>query len=322
MIKQLKQLDISKLLFVDGEMVVGQSDLCPNKDEALFNAVSWKYRDYTTGEEKPAEEVIKEYKQKAALHPPFGKIACLTVGYVHEGTLRVKTFRGEEKSIIQDFYKISEGRVLVGYNSNRFDLEYCKLRGWKYGISVPFMLDTFEKKPWDLNIEAVLKGTCGMLDLMDIVKGTFAKNFSLEDCCIMFGIPTSKDGDVKGSEVSHTYYNVENGLDLICKYCERDVLATANLFLFLRGEELVDFADDYEEPRVLSLVERIYLSKEFTEENKTELREKLSKKNLTKKDKTNLAAFLLALLDSTIGFAKDKTLEQKEGMINEFIKTI
>lgn len=322
MIKQLKQLDISKLLFVDGEMVAGQSDLCPTKDEALFNAVSWKYRDYTTGEEKPAEEVIKDYKQKAALHPPYGKIACLTVGYVYEGTLRVKTFRGEEEQIIRDFYKISEGRVLVGYNSNRFDLEYCKLRGWKYGISVPFMLDTFEKKPWDLNIEAVLKGTCGMLDLMDIVKGTFAKNFSLEDCCILFGIPTSKDGDVKGSEVSHTYYNVENGLDLICKYCERDVLAAANLFLFLRGEDLVDFSEDYEPPKSLPLPEKIYTAKNISDEHKQELRDMLSKKKLTKKDKQNLKSFLVALTSNVQGFIADKDAAQKEEMINEFIKTL
>lgn len=321
MIKPLKQIDISKVMFFDIETVAGQETIDPTKDEVLFNAAAWKYRDHQTGKEQPAEEVVKTFEKQAALHPPYGKIACISMGYIHEGELRVKTLSDDEEQIIRDFYKMSQGRVLIGYNSNRFDLSYIRLRGWKYGIEVPSALDSFEKKPWDATTQAVLQGTCMYLDIMDVVRQLFMKNLSLEDCCILFNIPTPKE-DLKGSDVSYVYYNVEGGLEKIITYCELDVLTVANLFLYLRGETLIDFSEDCQPPKSLTLVERIYQSKEFTQENKDELREKLDKEKLTKVDKMNLGKFLLALLDSSVGFTKDKSLAEKEEMINEFIKTL
>jgi len=53
-----------------------------------------------------------------------------------------------------------------------------------------------------------------------------------------FGIPSPKD-DIDGSEVAKVFYE-ENDIDRIARYCEKDVLATAQLFLRFKGEELID----------------------------------------------------------------------------------
>jgi hypothetical protein len=53
----------------------------------------------------------------------------------------------------------------------------------------------------------------------------------------IFDIPTPKD-DIDGSMVGHVYWN-ENQLDRICTYCQKDVIATAQLLRRYRGEELI-----------------------------------------------------------------------------------
>ncbi|MDP4185609.1 MAG: 3'-5' exonuclease, partial [Bacteroidota bacterium] len=51
-------------------------------------------------------------------------------------------------------------------------------------------------------------------------------------------IPTPKD-DIDGSQVASVFWK-ENDLDRIARYCEKDVLATAQLLLRYKGEPLID----------------------------------------------------------------------------------
>ena len=53
----------------------------------------------------------------------------------------------------------------------------------------------------------------------------------------ILGIPSSK-GDIDGSQVGHVYY-VEKDIDRIVTYCEKDVIAVAQVFLRLRREDLL-----------------------------------------------------------------------------------
>ena len=50
-------------------------------------------------------------------------------------------------------------------------------------------------------------------------------------------IPSPK-GDIEGSHVAHVYY-VENDIDRIVTYCEKDVIAVAQIFLRFRKEDLL-----------------------------------------------------------------------------------
>jgi hypothetical protein len=53
----------------------------------------------------------------------------------------------------------------------------------------------------------------------------------------IFGIPSPK-GDIDGSQVAHVYY-VEKDIDRIVTYCEKDVIAVAQIFLRMRREDLL-----------------------------------------------------------------------------------
>lgn len=53
----------------------------------------------------------------------------------------------------------------------------------------------------------------------------------------VFKIPSPKD-DIDGSDVNRVYYH-EDGLERIAEYCNRDVLATAQVYLKIHGLELI-----------------------------------------------------------------------------------
>ena len=96
------------------------------------------------------------------------------------------------------------------------------------GISLPSILNTPGKKPWEVN----------HLDTLELWKFGDYKSFtSLNLMATIFGIPTPKD-DIDGSKVWEVYW-LENNLQRITTYCQKDTLTIAQLFLKFRGEELL-----------------------------------------------------------------------------------
>jgi hypothetical protein len=96
------------------------------------------------------------------------------------------------------------------------------------GIALPNKLNLFGKKPWEVP----------HLDTLELWKFGDYKHFtSLKLLTKVLGIPSPKD-DIDGSEVAHVYY-VENNIDRIITYCEKDVIAVAQIFLRLIREELL-----------------------------------------------------------------------------------
>jgi hypothetical protein len=74
---------------------------------------------------------------------------------------------------------------------------------------------------------------------MELWKFGDYKNYtSLNLLTAIFNIPTPKD-DIDGSQVGHVYW-VENALERICTYCQKDVIATAQLIRRYRGEALIE----------------------------------------------------------------------------------
>ena len=61
--------------------------------------------------------------------------------------------------------------------------------------------------------------------------------------CVLniLGIPTPKD-DISGADVARVYYE-DKDIERIATYCKKDVVATAQLFLRLRGEAVVKEKD-------------------------------------------------------------------------------
>ena len=96
------------------------------------------------------------------------------------------------------------------------------------GISLPYKLDLFGKKPWEVP----------HLDTMELWKfGDFKHYTSLKLLAHILGIPSPKE-DMDGSMVRDVYYK-DKDLDRIIKYCELDVITLAQVFLKLRNEELL-----------------------------------------------------------------------------------
>ena len=77
------------------------------------------------------------------------------------------------------------------------------------------------------------------LDTMELWKfGDFKNYTSLDLLTYIFKIPTPKD-DMDGSQVAKVFYQ-DKDLDRIIHYCEKDVVATIQLFRKYQGDSLID----------------------------------------------------------------------------------
>lgn len=180
----------------------------------------------------------EDFYGRAGIWAEFGKIVCLSAGYFTlKGDIRnfrVTSFFGEEKKILTDFNNLLANHfngpqhLLCGHNAKEFDFPFIARRMIINNIPLPGKLNLFGKKPWEIP----------HLDTMELWKFGDYKSFtSLKLLTKVLGIPTSKD-DIDGSQVAHVFYN-EKDIDRIVTYCEKDVIAVAQVFLRLRREELL-----------------------------------------------------------------------------------
>jgi 3'-5' exonuclease len=234
----LTQLD--KILFLDIETVpevYHYSDL-EIETTKLFDSKNARY----LTEEKTKEDV---YNEKAGIYAEFGKIVCISVGFVHQGTtgksIRMTSFsHDDEETLLKQFVRLLENNyntpkhVLCGHNSKEFDLPFICRRLLINGIALPNILNLAGKKPWEIM----------HLDTMELWKfGDYKAYTSLALLCHIFKIPTPKD-DISGADVARVYYE-EKDLNRIRIYCEKDVIALIQLFLRMNGEPLVDEGEIY-----------------------------------------------------------------------------
>ena len=177
--------------------------------------------------------------QQASIYAEFGRIVCISVGICYmkdrEWHLRTKSFCGtDEKQILIDFFELL-GRfmtdaefTLCGHNIKEFDVPYVCRRAIVNSLPLPQCLQIAGKKPWEIRF----------IDTMELWKFGDYKSFtSLKTLTAIFGIPTPKD-DIDGSEVGRVYYEEQN-LQRISTYCQKDVIATTQVFLRLIDSALV-----------------------------------------------------------------------------------
>lgn len=230
----LTQLD--NVLFLDIETVPETyrfADVDPTTAH-LFEAKNMRYKT----EDKTFDQV---YDEKAGIYAEFGKIVCISVGFVrsHPVTGRaiyIKSFaHDDEETLLRQFCRLIEdsynapGKLLCGHNSKEFDIPFICRRLLINGIKLPNVLNLAGKKPWEIQ----------HLDTMELWKfGDYKAYTSLALLCNVFKIPTPKD-DISGADVARVYYE-KNDLPRIRKYCEKDVVALIQLFLRMNGESLVD----------------------------------------------------------------------------------
>lgn len=228
----LYKINIENILFLDIETVPEHANF---KELTEEKRVLWEQK---TKYQRKEEFTPEEFYDRAGIWAEFGKIICISVGYfVEKGNtkdFRVTSFYGDEVNILTDFKKLLQEHfnltkhLLCGHNGKEFDFPYIARRMLINGIKLPYKLDLFGKKPWEIP----------HLDTMELWKFGDYKHFtSLKLLANILGIPSPKD-DMDGSMVCDVYYK-DNDLDRIVKYCELDVVTTAQVFLRLRGDELL-----------------------------------------------------------------------------------
>ena len=236
------QLELSSVLFLDVECVSGEATLA-EVDPVLRALWAEKAPRLLRVDELSEAEVAEAYVEKAAIHAEFGKIVCVSVGFLGQTEdglqLRVKSFADVDEAILlEDFSRLLTDsrnfRFLCGHNIKEFDVPYIGRRMLINGMKLPQAIDLRGKKPWDLK---------HLLDTMDMWKFADRKAYtSLKLLAALFGIPSPK-GDIDGSQVGRVFWE-EQDLERIAVYCEKDVVATVNVFLALTqrgrvGEEAV-----------------------------------------------------------------------------------
>jgi DNA polymerase elongation subunit (family B) len=228
----LENYDLSNLLVLDIETVPQYSthDELPDQFKKLWDLKTQSQR---------KEETAENFYERAGIWAEFGKIICISVGIFTGGRnpgLRIKSFAGhDEKELLQRFSSMLSGQpaslVLCAHNGKEFDFPYICRRMLIHGLKLPSQLEIAGKRPWEIN----------HLDTMELWKFGDYKNYtSLNLLTAIFNIPTPKD-DIDGSMVGSVYWK-ENQLERICTYCQKDVVATAQLLRRYRGEDLIDEA--------------------------------------------------------------------------------
>ncbi len=229
----LNRIRLEEILFLDIETVPENENFDELDDEkkALWDQKS-KYQ-------RKEEFTAEEFYERAGIWAEFGKIICISVGYFNfKGDVRAfrtTSFHGDEVKLLKDFKHLllthfnATKHLLCGHNAKEFDFPYIARRMIIHGIELPNKLNLFGKKPWEIP----------HLDTMELWKFGDYKHFtSLKLLANILGIPSPKQ-DIDGSKVRQVFYE-DQDLDRIITYCELDVVTTAQVFLRLRNDELLE----------------------------------------------------------------------------------
>lgn len=228
----IDKIKLEHVLFLDIE-TVPQEEFFTQMDPEM--QVLWEQK---TQYQRRDEFSPEAFYDRAGIWAEFGKIVCISVGYFQiKGDIRnfrVTSFFGEEKELLQAFNNLLNNHfggpqyVLCGHNSKEFDIPFIARRMIINGVSLPSKLNLFGKKPWEIP----------HLDTMELWKfGDYKHYTALKLLTKILGIPTSKD-DIDGSQVGEVFYK-EKDIDRIVTYCEKDVVAVAQVLLRFRNEDLL-----------------------------------------------------------------------------------
>lgn len=230
----LKNLALSKILFIDIETVPANSDYS-EMDEGWRSLWERKAAFLKKGEDEDAETLY----ERAGIYAEFGKVVCVSLAYFHHREqgreFRITSIYGDrEKEVLEEtahlLKRFNKGSdyLLCAHNGKEFDFPYLSRRMLINEIELPYMLDISGRKPWEVQ----------HIDTMQLWKfGDYKHYTSLKLLCQLFGINSPKS-DIDGSQVGKVYYE-EKDLKRISEYCQEDTIAVAQLLLKFMGEEAI-----------------------------------------------------------------------------------
>lgn len=236
--------DLYNILFLDIETVPGAADF-EDLNEELQELWGYKTRQILRRQDEELEydEIAEAFRTRAGIYAEFGKIVCISAGFLTKQPgdelplLRLKSFTNHiEANLLEDFsvllnkhFNNPDKFAICGHNIKEFDIPYICRRMLVNQLPLPRLLDIAGKKPWE---------TKHLVDTLEMWKFGDNKNYtSLRLLAAVFNFPSPKD-DMDGSDVAGVYWE-ERDLDRIATYCEKDVVATAQLFLRMKRVPMI-----------------------------------------------------------------------------------
>jgi len=231
----LDKIKVENVLFLDIETVAqtqNYKDLNERFKELWSKKMHWRIEK----DDKNAEELY----EKAAIWAEFGKIVCISAGYIilnsGKRTLRLKSFYGHnEKHLLENFALLlnthfnKDKHLLCAHNGKEFDFPYIARRMLINEVKLPKMLNLAGKKPWEVS----------HIDTLELWKfGDYKHYTSLDLLAAIFNIPSPKT-QIDGSMVSKIYWE-EDDIPKIADYCQKDVIALCQLLLKMKGDHAID----------------------------------------------------------------------------------
>lgn len=231
-----------QVLFIDIETVSAANELASlleEEQELWQHKARYWIRDYGDAPDAPANC----YRDRSAILAEFGKVVCISLGYIVPGKhgkedgFRMTSFAGDDEvallegfcRLLEKHYPSPERMSLCGHNVREFDVPFLCRRLLIHGMPLPAVLQISGKKPWEVR---------HIIDTLELWKFGDIKHFiSLKLLTHCLGVPSPKD-DIDGSDIHRVYYE-ERDIAAIRHYCEKDVLAVAQVLRRLAGIPLI-----------------------------------------------------------------------------------
>jgi len=176
------------------------------------------------------------YQLFASTNGDFGKIICLSMAYVKDEKIKLKSLYGsDEYKLLTEFNQIAKTvDKFIHYNGLGFDMPFILQRMMHHGI-----------RPSTKRLTNLRKfSTEPHFDLMMVYYNwDWSKVMSLGLLAELHGMPSPK-GDLSGDKVYEAYRNGE--WKRIVRYCEFDTATTVNLWNKLYNYEPVIDVAGYE----------------------------------------------------------------------------
>jgi 3'-5' exonuclease len=161
------------------------------------------------------EKDFERYLLQTSFDGGFGRIACISYAINDE---KVNTLCGQERKILQDFWKIAEdANLFVGFNVIDFDLRFIYQRSVVLGVrpTIELSFARYRNNP--------------IYDVMhEWKKWNMSASISLDTLAKILSLPTSKGGAIEGKDVAKAY--ADGRIKEICEYCEKDVELTRKIY--------------------------------------------------------------------------------------------
>jgi len=301
-----------------------------SEDHPLYD--TWLNRNRK--EDLSSEELIEKFNKEGGLYAEYLNIVCISCAFIHNGEIRINSFTGEEKSIIDSFLNVAAfvknktGKVIsLGHNIANYDIPTTRKVFSRY-----YPMFTYPDYISDLNTSGVLPVAekpwvlaDRMIDTLQLQKGANYMFSSMAETAINLGLPSPKL-DTNGSMVAELVKNGE--IKRVSDYCENDVITSIKILFNWMGQDMLPIATKTEELKEVEipLLEKLYQTNTFSAEIKKGLEKTLKKKKLSHKDKEAVKEIIYSVYVRT-SFAtndedKKEIKEQKEKEVEAFINSL